>query len=126
MKSKAKRFISLIVTLVMVFTVMSMTMVSMTAGSAGTKTYSKIKSYSVEYGGQTYCGYILVPEQPGKYPVNVVYCGTGGLKRWTDYSFDNWMNKWVDNGYIKPSIIVMPSDIDNVCFQEMYASSSAV
>ena len=97
----------------MVFTVMSMTMVSMTAGAAGTKTYSKIKSYSVEYGGQTYCGYILVPEQPGKYPVNVVYCGTGGLKRWTDYSFDNWMNKWVDNGYIKPSIIVMPSVIDN-------------
>lgn len=109
MKSKAKRFISLIVTLVMVFTVMSMTMVSMTAGAASTNTYSEYKTYQVKRGNQNYRGYILVPEKEGKYPVTVVYCGTGGLRRWKQYNFLDLVNKWINNGYIKPSILVMPA-----------------
>ena len=54
MKSKARRLISLIVTLVMAFTVMSMSMVGMTAGVAESKTYSEIKKYEVTYGGKLY------------------------------------------------------------------------
>ena len=115
MKSKAKRFMSLIVTLVMAFTLLSMSMVSMTAGAADAKTYSRIKKYSVDYGGQTYKGYILIPEncEGQKYEVVLVYCGLGGLVRWDQYGFQNWMNKWVGNGYIKPCIFISPSVIDN-------------
>ena len=109
MKSKARRLISLIVTLVMTFTVMSMSMVGMTAGAAENQTYSEIKKYEVTYGGKVYRGFILVPEEEGQYDVNLIFCGTGGLNRWTWYHFDQWVNKWVSNGYIKPSIIVMPS-----------------
>lgn len=112
MKSKARRLISLIVTLVMAFTVMSMSMVGMTAGAAENQTYSEIKKYEVKYGGKVYRGFILVPEEEGQYDVNLIFCGTGGLNRWTWYHFDQWVNKWVSNGYIKPSIIVMPS-VDN-------------
>ncbi len=115
MKSKAKKFISLIVTLVMAFTIMSMTMMSMPAGAANNKSYSSIQRYSVEYGGQTYSGYILIPDDCAgkKYDVVLVYCGLGGLVRWDQYNFQNWLSKWVDNGYIKPCIFVSPSVIDN-------------
>ena len=112
MKSKAKRLISLVVTLVMAFSVMSMCMVSMTAGAAESSsqnTYSELKKYEVTYAGKVYRGFILVPEKEGKYDVNLIFCGTGGLNRWTFYGFIDWANKWVSNGYLKPSIIVMPS-----------------
>ena len=86
MKIRAKKLLSLIMSFVMAVTIMSMCMVSMTAGAAAPDekraTYNGFKEYYVELDGEKYLGYILVPEEEGKYPVNVLYCGTGGLQRW--------------------------------------------
>ena len=124
MKIKAKKLLSLIVTLVMTITIMSVCMVSMTAGAAAADekraTYNGFKEYYVELGGEKFTGYILVPEEEGKYPVNVIYCGTGGLQRWKQYNFDQLYQQWVTDGYVQPSIIVMPSTARNN--QKMEAS----
>ncbi len=110
MKIKAKRLLSLVVTFVMAVTIMSMCMVNLTVGAAeeNRATYNGFKKYSLKYGNETYSGYALVPEEEGQYPVHVIYCGTGGLQRWTTYKFDKRYQKWVNNGYVKPAIIIMP------------------
>lgn len=128
MKSKFKKFLSMLMTAVMAFTVLTFSFANTTASAAwdwwnvwggwerrDTEPYGEIQPYEVKSGNKVHQGYILTPKAPGTYPVVVLFCGRTG-HRWKenqDFSMKARMNTWVSKGYIKPMIIIMPTLVMN-------------
>ena len=114
MKSSVKKVLSLVMSAIMTFTVLSFGLKTNTANAAkrrNTELYGPLQEYEVKSGNVVHQGYILTPKEPGTYPVVVMFHGGTG-HRWTagkDMDMAARMNTWTSKGYIKPMIIILPT-----------------